>query len=213
MKKLNIILTPYVITSAAIAITVPLLMLGGCAGYETVKLSSDVGMENNEAVESLEVVDGSQLETGIVLDFIAEQEISEVAELQMIEPKDAQNATQKSKTPMPIESLIGFAFDEADISAEYGEMLWQHAQYLQENKNLNLSINGHTDNSGARVYNEMLSLKRAQQVANILIDFGVSKDRIKVIGNASDQPLIGAISHREHRRVELDFEDTQLVSN
>jgi len=200
------------ITSASMAITIPLLMLGGCAGYETVKLSSDANIENNEMVESIEFVDGSQMQTGMVLDFIPEQEINEIAGSQITDPEEVV-AEQKPKTPMPTESLIGFAFNEANISAEYGEMLWQHAQVLQENKNLILRVSGHTDNSGAQVYNEMLSLKRAQQVANILIDFGVPAERIKISGNASDQPLIGAINHREHRRVELDFEDTQLVSN
>jgi len=213
MKSSNKALTPIAITSATLAITLPLLMLGGCAGHESVKLSSDVGIKNNEVVEPIEVVDGSQLETGIVVDFVPEQEINAVAESETIEPIEETTVAEKPQTPVPTESLIGFAFDQSNISAEYGEMLWQHAQYLQENKNLILRISGHTDNSGARVYNEMLSLKRAQQVANILIDFGVPEDRIKVSGKASDQPLIGAVNQREHRRVELDFEDTQLVSN
>ncbi len=220
MKTSNKIITPL-----AIAVTLPLLILGGCAGHETVKLSANSNVNESEAVESLEVVDGSQMQTGIVVDFIPEQEINELAQSADIEnqPADQQitegqqtidtQLAEKHKTPKPSESLIGFAFDEANISAEYGEMLWQHAQYLKENKSLILTVSGHTDNSGARVYNEMLSKKRAQQVANILIDFGVPQDRIKISGNASDQPLIGAINHREHRRVELDYEDQQLVSN
>jgi len=209
MKYLNTSFTP-----AVLALSVPLLILGGCAGRETVKLSSD---ENIEMIEPLEIVDGSNMQTGIVVDFVPAQEFTDVVETteaQDVMPEVTQQTLpQKSKTPKPAEGLIGFAFDEANINAEYGEMLWQHVQYLQENKNLILTVNGHTDSSGARAYNEMLSLKRAQQVANILIDFGVPKARIKVLGNASDQPLAGAINQREHRRVELDFEDTQLVSN
>jgi len=204
----------------AIAFSLPLLILGGCAGQETVRLANDSGVENKEAPESLETVDGSQMEAGIVVDFIPEQEIIEVAE--QVEVPDeiaAQESLQEDKlikshkTPKPGEGIIGFGFDDANINAEYGEMLWQHAQYLKENKNLILTISGHTDSSGARLYNEMLSMKRAKQVASILTDFGVPEDRIKVTGNASDLPLVGAINNREHRRVELDYEDQQLVSN
>ena len=222
MKHSNTGLSP-----AVVAISIPLLILGGCAGHETVKLSADANIENNEIIEPLEVVDGSEMQTGIIVDFIPEMQLTEVAQtpdtqtesatqdvaLEVDEDVTGGGITQHAKTPKPGEGIVGFAFDKTSISAEYGEMLWQHAQYLQENKNLMLTISGHTDNSGARVYNEMLSLKRAQQVANILMDFGVSKERIKVTGNASDQPLIGAINNREHRRVELDFQDTQLVSN
>ncbi len=219
MKNSNKILTP-----VAIAISLPLLILGGCAGHETVKLSSDTGYdagtEKSEKMESLETVDASQMETGIVIDFIPEQEINEIAEsievtneLQAGDVPEEQTRIEKAKTPKPAEAIIGFAFDDANINAQYGEMLWQHAQYLQENKSLILTVSGHTDSSGARVYNEMLSMKRAQQVANILVDFGVPKERIKITGNASDEPLTGAIHHRENRRVELDYEDQQLVSN
>jgi len=204
----------------AIAFSLPLLILGGCAGHETVKLTTDSGVENKVTAESLEVVDGSQMETGIIVDFIPEQEIIEVVEPVDVsdevvaqENKAEDASTQSRKTPKPDEGIIGFGFDDANINAEYGEMLWQHAQYLKENKSLILTISGHTDNSGARVYNEMLSIKRAKQVASILTDFGVPEDRIKITGNASDQPLAGAINNREHRRVELGYEDQQLVSN
>jgi len=209
----------------AIAFSLPLLILGGCAGHETVRLTTDTGVANKVTAESLEVVDGSQMETGIIVDFIPEQEIIEVVEpvdvpdevaAQENTAQDTSTLNSKTpsrKTPKPDEGIIGFAFDDANINAEYGEMLWQHAQYLKENKSLILTISGHTDSSGARVYNEMLSMKRAKQVASILTDFGVPEDRIKIAGNASDQPLAGAINNREHRRVELDYEDQQLVSN
>ena len=116
-------------------------------------------------------------------------------------------------TPKPDSGLISFAFDQSIIDAQYGELLWQHAQYLKENKNLVLLVSGHTDSSGAKKYNDMLSKKRAKQVASILIEFGVPAERIKVSGNGSDQPLAGALTHRDNRRVELEFQDQQIVSN
>ena len=54
---------------------------------------------------------------------------------------------------------------------------------------------------------------RTDSVAGVLLGLGVSEEQINVIGNASDEPLMGAISHREHRRVELNYQDQNIVSN
>ena len=207
---------------AVIVISVPLLMLGGCANNDTVKILPDESLAFNQALEASEfVVENEPQVDGFVsidaeqtvgLVETAESQVGALVELQ-VESQVEENGAAKLTTPKPDESIIGFAFDQSGIDAQYGELLWQHAQYLKENKNLILNISGHTDSSGARIYNEMLSKKRADQVAKILVDFGVEKDRIKVFGNASDEPLAGAITNKEHRRVELDYQDQQIVSN
>jgi outer membrane protein OmpA-like peptidoglycan-associated protein len=200
----------------AMLVSLPLLILGGCASTDPVRLTPDTDLAVNEdrQMQNEVYVDPQEIEKAI--DIIPEQELIEPFVVSAEEAPEAIAEIKKeevNKTPMPEEGIIRFAFDESVIDAQYGELLWQHAQYLKEHKNLILNINGHTDSSGARVYNEMLSKKRATQVANILVDFGVPAERIKVTGYASDQPLVGAISHKQHRRVELDFQDQQLVSN
>jgi outer membrane protein OmpA-like peptidoglycan-associated protein len=200
----------------AMLVSLPLLILGGCASTDPVRLTPDTDLAVNEdrQMQNEVYVDPQEIEKAI--DIIPEQELIEPFEVSAEEAPEAIAEIKKeevNETPMPEEGIIRFAFDESVIDAQYGELLWQHAQYLKEHKNLILNINGHTDSSGARVYNEMLSKKRATQVANILVDFGVPAERIKVTGYASDQPLVGAISHKQHRRVELDFQDQQLVSN
>lgn len=198
----------------AIAITVPLLILGGCVNNDTVKVLPDESLAFEQALEASELVieNESQVDGFVSIETEPLTGIIEPVESLLESPVIDSEAAEIS-TPKPDESIIGFAFDQSDIDAQYGELLWQHAQYLKENENLILNISGHTDNSGARIYNEMLSKKRADQVANILIDFGVEKERIKVMGNASDQPLAGAVTNKEHRRVELDYQDQQIVSN
>jgi len=194
------------------AISIPLLILGGCASHDTVKMAPEVTYESNE---SNEIADEQIQVSDSVTDITAEPENVEIMEsVELAEEASVDESVEiKAVTPKPEEGIIGFAFDQSGISAEYGEMLWQHAQYLKENKTLILNVSGHTDSTGERAYNEMLSKKRANTVAKILLEFGIAEDRIKVTGNASDQPLAGAVNHKEHRRVELDYEDTQIVSN
>ena len=209
MKISNKITYPVVI-----AISLPLLILGGCANNDTVKMVPDEALAFDQLIEANETT----VENDSAKDSFVSIETEELIEV--VEPVETlvknsleDNEVIKTVTPKPDESIIGFAFDQSDIDTQYGELLWQHAQYLKENKNLILNVSGHTDNSGARIYNEMLSKKRAEQVAKILLDFGVSEDRIKVVGNASDLPLTGATTNKVHRRVELDYHDQQIVSN
>ncbi|RDH83005.1 MAG: hypothetical protein DIZ80_12140 [endosymbiont of Galathealinum brachiosum] len=203
---------------AVIALSVPLLILGGCAGDDRVKLTPDSTLAVNETFEQSDEIQIKQDEIDNLITELPAQEMNEVIETpepveSAIELAIEEKSAIEVMTPKPEGGIISFAFDKSVIEAEYGELLWQHAQYLKENKNLVLNISGHTDSSGARIYNEKLSKDRADQVAKILMDFGVAEDRIKVIGNASDLPLAGAIHHREHRRVELDYQDQQMVSN
>ncbi len=206
MKALNKTVYPVII-----AISIPLLILGGCAGDERVKLAPDTQWPVSEVIEQSDDFNQQQAIDGLVAE-LPEQSHIEVVE-SAIDVAIEENEADKTVIAKPDDSVISFAFDRSDIDAQYGELLWQHAQYLKENKNLILNISGHTDDSGARVYNEILSKKRAEQVASILIEFGVPVDRIKISGYANDLPLAEAAHHREHRRVELDYHDQQMVSS
>ncbi|MCW9047223.1 MAG: OmpA family protein [Gammaproteobacteria bacterium] len=199
---------------AVMAISLPLLVLGGCANNDTVKMMPDETLALEQVIEVDEIAVENNSDIDGFVSIETEESISVIEPVEsLIESPVNENEMLGTATPKPDESMIGFAFDQSDIDAQYGELLWQHAQYLKENKNLILNVSGHTDSSGARIYNEFLSKKRADQVAKILLDFGVPKERIKVTGNASDQPLIGAVTNKEHRRVELDYQDQQIVSN
>lgn len=197
-----------------LVVSVPLFILGGCAGSDAVKLSSQDDFIFNQQTEAdaqqgvVEIEPESLIELSVVEASVADASL----EASLVEEPEVVKAV-KHKTPKPDDAIISFAFDQSDIDVEYGELLWQHAQYLKENKNLILNVSGHTDSSGIRVYNEILSKKRAEKVASILIDFGVPKDRIKISGNANDMPLAGAQNNKQHRRVELDYQDQQMVSN
>ncbi len=207
-----------------IVISVPLLMLGGCAGHDVVKTTSSINtpdeyeiaqaepVEPNITIyeESMNNVPAGTSETTQSTDVA---EIVNIADEQVTEIIVNVEKNNKQKTPMPNENMIGFAFNKSVIDAQYGELLWQHAQFLKENKNFILQLSGHTDSSGNQIYNEKLSKQRAEKVAKILIDFGVPKNRIKIMAYGSDAPLIGALNIKEHRRVEFDYEDSQLVSN
>ena len=206
---------------AAILVSIPLLILGGCAGNDA-KNNIDTSLAESEINKMMEDENlpnqhmdnlPEDMASSVDQSYQGAAETLEVDELVVASEVDEPEIASQETTPKPQEEIIGFAFDESNVNSQYGELLWQHAQYLKENKNLVLYVSGHTDSSGAALYNEALSKKRANEVAKILQEFGAPEEQVKVIAKASDEPLIGAVHHREHRRVELDYQDQQIVSN
>jgi len=222
MKTLNKSITVPVALLAA----VPMLILGGCAGNDTKNISGDIAFSEAEINKSLTEEELSPGQMGSLVanetDMQGESYLSSPVETAVIESSEAADSFASAEDEMlsakeilvePQEKIIGFGFDQSDIDTQYAELLIQHAEYLKENKSLLLKVSGHTDNSGDSTYNQLLSKKRADAVANVLVELGVPEEQIKITASASDEPLVGALSHREHRRVELNYQDQQIVSN
>ncbi len=195
--------------------SLPLLVLGGCASQETIQplqeatptvTTSDTPASNMpEPVVTLE----NQTAEIDTRDSSAGAKMS--GETPLIDPADEEPALYPPAI-RPQEQRIGFAFDKTEIDAQYHALLEQHAQYLAENKDLILKVNGHTDSYGPRAYNKFLSKQRADAVARLLVEYGAPEDRIRIEGVADDEPLSSATRQGEHRRVELDYQDQRMVS-
>ncbi len=75
-------------------------------------------------------------------------------------------------------------------------------------KDLNIVIQGHTDNVGKSAKNQKLSLDRAKAVMNLLIKSGVKKNRIKAVGCGDTAPVADnktADGREENRRIEMHY--------
>lgn len=113
----------------------------------------------------------------------------------------------------PSQKVVHFAFNQTQLSDEDSSLIEQHAQYLQENPDLRIRVNGHSDAQGNPVYNQSLSEKRAKKVAEQLKKMGIEKSRIEVVGWGSQSPLLETHHHRDDRRVELEYVESQFAAN
>lgn len=104
-----------------------------------------------------------------------------------------------------------FGFDQAQLDEEHRQVVEQHGRFLAEHPEIRVIINGHADGQGNGHYNDLLSRKRAEHVAELLLAQGVSKEQIDVPGWGSSAPLTGAQHPRELRRVELKYLDEYWV--
>jgi outer membrane protein OmpA-like peptidoglycan-associated protein len=85
-------------------------------------------------------------------------------------------------------------------------ILDQVVKVMNENKEYNLEINGHTDNVGKDNLNLLLSQKRANAVKAYLVKKGIDENRMKATGYGSTMPVEDnktAAGKAKNRRVEF----------
>jgi len=99
-------------------------------------------------------------------------------------------------------------FDTGKADLKYGSQrtVQQLAQYLLDNPERKVRIEGFTDDVGAEAYNQRLSERRAESVAFALSRLGVSADRLTTSGYGEQFPAAdnsSAQSRQLNRRVEV----------
>lgn len=92
-----------------------------------------------------------------------------------------------------MEQLLGtnkvyFEFDSAAVDQESRRVIEAHSQYLIENPDVNVVLEGHADERGTREYNLALGERRANSVAEIMVAYGVAPGRIQTISYGEERP-------------------------
>ncbi len=103
-----------------------------------------------------------------------------------------------------------FATNSSTLKGEHFSALDSVIDFLVSRPTLVVKISGHTDNTGKESHNVTLSMKRAEVVAEYLIDNGVSEDRVSFEGLGSSIPIAPNTTDagkRKNRRVELLIHD------
>jgi outer membrane protein OmpA-like peptidoglycan-associated protein len=101
---------------------------------------------------------------------------------------------------------ITFPVDRYDIQPQFQSTLDQVAQTLSSYNQTYIDVLGHTDSTGSDAYNQTLSDRRAQSVADYLAGHGVTRARIGVRGYGESQPIASNdtdLGRAENRRVEI----------
>ncbi len=101
---------------------------------------------------------------------------------------------------------ILFAIDSSTVNSGLRGDLLTVARSLQSYPDTTVQVVGHTDNTGSAAHNQALSERRANAVADVLMNGGVSFSRIQTYGRGEDQPLasnLTAEGRAQNRRVEI----------
>lgn len=84
---------------------------------------------------------------------------------------------------------IYFDIDQSDILPESEPDLKLLLNFLKENPKISIEIQGHTDNTGSRSNNLVLSQKRAKSVSDYLIKRGIPNHRLRNQGYGDTLPI------------------------
>lgn len=117
---------------------------------------------------------------------------------------------QKDGKPSFTLNDLFFDFDSYTIKNSFEQYLLLLVDQINQNKEIEVEINGHTDNKGKEEYNQALSLKRANAIKLFLESNGVT-NLIVTYGFGDSQPAFPNTTDEnrsKNRRVEIFFKPT-----
>ncbi len=141
------------------------------------------------------------------------------AELEKIEGAQVESVTDANDLQaikVTFESGILFSTGKSNLSEESKTALRKFATSLKETTETDVTIYGHTDNTGSREINEKLSEERAESVARFLHSNGISEERMTTQGKAFDDPVADnstAEGRAKNRRVEIFITANEQMIN
>lgn len=163
----------------------------------------------------------AQKESRYYIDDVSVIEVSDTSSClcTLVSSNNANNEIQKTKSFDTIyQSLLSknkvvlknifFNTDEWQLLPESYKELNNLISFMQNNPQINIKVNGYTDNSGIEENNIKLSLKRAEAIVDYLIKAGVLKERLSFSGLGSSYPIESNNTEQGkamNRRVEIEI--------
>jgi outer membrane protein OmpA-like peptidoglycan-associated protein len=110
-------------------------------------------------------------------------------------------------------SAVQFESDSSALTADSKIKLNEIADILLSYSAFNIEVKAFTDNSGAVVYNEILSQQRADSVVNYLVKKNIKQSRFVAIGLGEANPIADnntQSGRAKNRRVEFRLKGTKI---
>jgi outer membrane protein OmpA-like peptidoglycan-associated protein len=120
--------------------------------------------------------------------------------------------TPDNRLMLNIPSDISFDTGSARIKPGFHPILDSFATSLLNNPGTQVTIIGHTDNTGSDAINNPLSVNRAASTRDYLTGRGIPRQRIQIDGSGSYQPIApndNATNRARNRRVEIFVSETR----
>jgi len=143
---------------------------------------------------------------GVMIGKKMDKQKAELEKINGAKVETVTDANNLQAIKVTFDSGILFATNKSDLNASSRASLLKFAASLKETPETDVTIYGHTDNTGSRDINLKLSNDRAQSVAGFLVSNGIQKERLTTEGKAFDEPVADnstAEGRAQNRRVEV----------
>jgi outer membrane protein OmpA-like peptidoglycan-associated protein len=144
--------------------------------------------------------------TGVIIGKKMDKQKAELEKIEGAKVETVTDANNLESIRVTFDSGILFSTGKSDLNASSKTALLKFATSLKQTPETDVTIYGHTDNTGSREINQQLSVNRASAVAGFLNQNGVATSRMKTEGKASDMPVADnstAAGRAQNRRVEV----------
>ncbi|MBT8352232.1 MAG: peptidoglycan-associated lipoprotein Pal [Deltaproteobacteria bacterium] len=138
----------------------------------------------------------------------AQQEVTDTAEETATEPEkapeEAEMASKEVQQPtadmseeerailaarnMFLTEDIYFEFDKSSLDSMAQDVLSRKSDWMRDNPDVVISIEGHCDERGTNEYNLALGEKRAESAKSFLVDLGIDAYRISTVSYGEERP-------------------------
>lgn len=144
--------------------------------------------------------------TGAIIGKKMDQKAEELEALEnaQVETVTDQNGLEAIK--VTFESGILFPTNGTTLSSTSKKELSEFAQKMSDMTDTDITVYGHTDNTGTLEVNERISAQRANAVGDYLKTCGIAASRITTEGKAYNEPVASndtAEGRAQNRRVEV----------
>ena len=143
---------------------------------------------------------------GAIIGKKMDKKAEELAALEAATVETVEDANGLQAIKVTFDSGILFATNKANLSDASKNNLSKFAAQMVDLPETDITIYGHTDNTGTAAVNEKLSLQRAQSVADYLTVCGINVNRMTVEGKSFNEPVASndtAEGRAQNRRVEV----------
>ena len=127
-----------------------------------------------------------------------------------IAPKEAVTiiAAPVEEVAVPIEELgiVYFDYDKSNIKPEFTIIIQSNFEWLINNPDIRVQLEGHCDERGTNEYNLALGERRARSVLNYLLRLGASPEQFSIVSFGEERPVAlgqNETAWQKNRRVEF----------
>ena len=108
-----------------------------------------------------------------------------------VAPAPAPPAAEVAETrTITIRLNVEFETNSANVAAVYGDEIQEVANAMRAQSDLELVLEGHTDDRGSDVYNQGLSQRRVEAVKQVLVSqYGIDANRVSAVGYGEARPI------------------------
>ncbi len=144
--------------------------------------------------------------SGAVIGDVMDRKAKELAELENAKVETVTDDNGLEAIKLTFDSGIFFDTNSSTLSESSKEALKEFTEKLKDVPDTDLTVFGHTDNTGTAAVNERISKQRADAVSTFLQANGVDASRITAEGKSFTMPVADnstAEGRAQNRRVEL----------